>query len=249
MPHTRTPRNALAALTITVAAVVAAPGIGSTQTAPPIDTTAMEIIPAIIGSAVTSAASPDAAHDELITTLTGLLMQPGVPNEVRDGAERIVSFISVAEPTAPGGPPLPTDGPPISQFLYPTIGFDCIGPGQSSIATALAVSGPAAIPVPGPRKREAAFVFTALGTGGATDHKPHDALAVSWFNIDTGRSGTAQLDNSAGINPQGPATYTAIERTGSGRVLATIHGSVTLQGPNGPITCGFAPTVGFVHVE
>ncbi|WP_149360937.1 Rv1157c family protein [Lolliginicoccus suaedae] len=258
MLHTRKPRTTLAALAITVTAALSLPGVSTAQPvlpiAPPgidlstIDPAALEILPAIIGSAATGAGNGTEAQDELLATLTRLLGQPDVPPQVQDGARRIVSFISAPEPPQ-GGPPIPTDGPPIQQFLYPTIGFDCIGPGQSSIATALAVSGPAGIPAPGPRARQAAFVFTALGTGGATSEVPADPLTVSWFNIDSGRSGATKLDNSAGINADGPATYTAISRTGSGRILATIHGQATLQGPNGPITCGFAPTVGIFVVE
>ncbi|AEF41822.1 Rv1157c family protein [Hoyosella subflava] len=251
MLRTRKVRNAVAALTISVAAVLAMPGSVTAQNPPPIppDLNFLEILPAIIGSAVQGPKSGVEARDELLDTLGGLLSQPGVPKEMAVGAERIVSFISAPEPGSPGGPAIPTDGPPISQFLYPTMGFDCLGAGQNSIATALAVSGPQALPLPGPKRREAAFVFTALGTGGATDHKPHDPLTVSWLNLDTNRAGSAQLDRSAGINPDGPATLTAIERTGSGRVIATIHGSMTHAGPSGHTTCGFAPTVGLLTVE
>ncbi|WP_278313245.1 Rv1157c family protein [Lolliginicoccus levis] len=256
--HIRKSRTTLAALAITVTAALSLPGISTAQPTFPIvppeidlseiDPAALEILPAIIGSAATGAEDGTEAQEELLATLTRLLGQPGVPEQVQDGARRIVSFISAPEP-GQGGPSIPTDGPPIQQFLYPTIGFDCIGPGQSAIATALAVSGPADIPVPGPRSREAAFVFTALGTGGATSEVPADPLSVTWYNIDSGRTGTTMLDNSAGINADGPATYTAVSRTGSGRILATIHGQATLQGPNGTLTCGFAPTVGLFVVE
>lgn len=252
MLRTRKARNAVAALALSVAAVMAMPGSVTAQNPPtpaPPDLNFLEIMPAIIGSAVQGPKSGAEAREELLSTLSQLLSQPGVPEEMAIGAERIVSFISAPEPTVPGGVAIPDDGPPISQFLYPTVGVDCLGPGQHSIATALAVAGPQPLPLPGPKRREAAFVFTALGTGGAAGEKPHDPLTVSWLNLDTNRAGSAELDGSAGINPDGPATLTAIERTGQGRVIATVHGAINHGAPGATRTCGFAPTVGLIVVD
>ncbi|MCW4355086.1 hypothetical protein ONR57_17410 [Hoyosella sp. YIM 151337] len=251
MLRTRKVRKTIAALALSVAAIAATPGSVTAQNPPPPpnDLNFLEILPAIIGSAVQGPKSGAEAREELLGTLSALLAQPGVPEEMAIGAERIVSFISAPEPSAPGSPAIPTDGPPISQFLYPTVGLDCMGPGQHSIATALAVAGPQPLPLPGPKRNEAAFVFTALGTGGASNIKPHDPLTVSWLNLDTNRAGSAPLDASSGINPDGPATLTAIDRTGKGRVIATVHGALNHGGPNGTKTCGFAPTVGLIVID
>jgi hypothetical protein len=216
---------------------------------PPVDPNFLAFIPALLGAAAESPESAKEAQQELFTMLTAILNQDGVPSELRSGAQDIAEFMGGATTTAPGGPPLPTDGPPISQFLYPTMGLDCIGPGQHSIATALAVSGPAGIPVPGPKKGEAAFVFTALGTGGATGEIPPDPLTVQWLNLDTNKGGQATLDAKARINPDGPTTLSTIVGTERGRVIASIFGSIRTKSEAGPVTCGFAPTVGLIEVQ
>ncbi|WP_454561044.1 Rv1157c family protein [Mycobacterium haemophilum] len=137
---------------------------------------------------------------------------------------------------APGFGP---DAPPTQDFIYPSIGTNCLADGSSSIATALSVAGPAKIPLPGPGSGQTAYVFTAVGTPGPADVQKLP-LNVTWVNLTTGKSGSATLKPRPDINPDGPTTLTVIADTGSGSIMSTIFGQVTTTEKQ----CQFMPTIG-----
>ncbi len=223
MFRNRDGRNAVAALSIALGSSVLVPGLAAAEPAmPPV-------------------AQPLAQARMLLASVP-------LPPQARSTIERVITFL---DGSGGGGPKMPSaDGPVIAQFLYPTIGKGCVSPTADSVGSALAVPGPAALPVPGPKAGQAAFVFTALGT--APLAKVQTApLSVTWINIDNGRRATQDLTGAAKINSDGPATLSVTADTGPGRVLAVVSGSLTTQ-PNdparAPITCGFAPTIGMFTV-
>ncbi|WAC92813.1 hypothetical protein [Mycobacterium sp. Aquia_213] len=137
---------------------------------------------------------------------------------------------------APGFGP----GAPITQdFMYPSIGSNCLADGSSALAAALSVAGPATIPLPGPKAGQTAYVFTAVGTPGPAEVQKLP-LNVTWVNLTTGKSGTVTLQPRTDINPDGPTTLTGIADTGSGSVMSTIFGQVTTKEKQ----CQFLPTIG-----
>jgi len=141
---------------------------------------------------------------------------------------------------APGAPPaFGPDAPPTQEFMYPSIGQNCLQDGGNAIATALSVAGPASIPKPGPKAGQTAYVFTAVGTSGpaAVQKLP---LNVTWVNLTSGQSGTVQLMPHPEINPEGPTTLVGIADTGSGSVISTIFGQVSTKDKQ----CNFLPTIG-----
>ncbi|WP_443677696.1 Rv1157c family protein, partial [Mycobacterium montefiorense] len=145
---------------------------------------------------------------------------------------------------APGAPAAagPDFGPgaPITQdFMYPSIGSNCLADGSSAIAAALSVAGPATIPLPGPQAGQTAYVFTAVGTPGPAEVQKLP-LNVTWVNLTTGKSGTLTLKPRTDINPEGPTTLTGIADTGSGSIMSTIFGQVTTKEKQ----CQFLPTIG-----
>jgi hypothetical protein len=145
---------------------------------------------------------------------------------------------------APGAAPaaapgLGPDAPPTQDFMYPSIGTNCLADGSSSIATALSVAGPAKIPTPGPGPGQTAYVFTAVGTPGPAEVQKLP-LNVTWVNLTTGKSGTVTLKPRTDINADGPTTLTAIVDTGSGSIMSTIFGQVTTKEKQ----CQFLPTIG-----
>ncbi len=145
---------------------------------------------------------------------------------------------------APGAAPaaapgLGPDAPPTQDFMYPSIGTNCLADGSSSIATALSVAGPAKIPTPGPGTGQTAYVFTAVGTPGPAEVQKLP-LNVTWVNLTTGKSGTVTLKPRTDINADGPTTLTAIVDTGSGSIMSTIFGQVTTKEKQ----CQFMPTIG-----
>ncbi len=143
---------------------------------------------------------------------------------------------AAAPAAAPGFGP---DAPPTQDFMYPSIGTNCLADGSSSIATALSVAGPAKIPVPGPGPGQTAYVFTAVGTPGPAEVQKLP-LNVTWVNLTTGKSGTVALKPRTDINGDGPTTLTAIVDTGSGSIMSTIFGQVTTKEKQ----CEFMPTIG-----
>lgn len=138
--------------------------------------------------------------------------------------------------TAPGFGP---DTPPTQDFMYPSIGTNCLGEGSNSIASALSVAGPAKIPTPGPGPGQTAYVFTAIGTPGPAETQKLP-LNVTWVNLTTGKSGSATLKPRSDINPDGPTTLTVIADTGSGSIMSTIFGQVSTKDRQ----CQFMPTIG-----
>lgn len=133
----------------------------------------------------------------------------------------------------------PPASAPAQDFMYPSIGPNCVADGSNSIATALSVAGPAKIPLPGPGPGQTAYVFTAVGTPGPADVQ-RLPLNVTWVNLTTGKSGSATLRPRSDINPDGPTTLTVIADTGSGSIMSTIFGQVTTKDRQ----CQFMPTIG-----
>ncbi|RVW03129.1 Rv1157c family protein [Rhodococcus xishaensis] len=240
-------RRAITACAVAAAAALAVPANATAQPTPPegvsIDTLAT-LAPAIVGLVADAPDLNDVdARADLLAQARELLEGANLPPELESTLESIITFL---DGSGGGGPEIPQNGPVIAQFLYPTIGQGCIAPSGDSVGTALAVPGPAQLPPPGPGAGQAGFVFTALGTERAAENQ---GMTVTWINIDNGRSATQDLTTEARINPDGPATLSAIADTGPGRVLATISGSLTTE-PEGsePITCSFLPTVGMFTV-
>ncbi|MCX5043794.1 hypothetical protein OG921_11520 [Aldersonia sp. NBC_00410] len=234
------------------------------QAGVPVDALAA-LAPAIIGAVVgpadskeptapTDAAALSKPHEvaagdpqeQLLAQARTLIENAPLPPEIKSTLERVITFL---DGSGGGGPEIPKNGPVIAQFLYPTVGQDCISGGGDSIGAALAVPGPAALPPPGPKEHQTGFVFTALGTAvpAATQAKP---LTVTWLNLDTRKTATQDLTDKAQINhPDGPATLSTVADTGAGRVIAVVSGSLTTQAEGeAPLTCEFLPTIGLFTV-
>jgi hypothetical protein len=143
---------------------------------------------------------------------------------------------AAAPAAAPGFGP---DSPLTQDFMYPSIGSNCLADGSSSLAAALSVAGPAKIPLPGPGPGQTAYVFTAVGTPGPAEVQ-RLPLNVTWVNLTTGKSGTVTLKPRSDINADGPTTLTGIADTGSGSIMSTIFGQVTTKDRQ----CQFLPTIG-----
>jgi hypothetical protein len=143
------------------------------------------------------------------------------------------------EPAPAAAPGFGADTPTTQDFMYPSIGTNCLADGSSAIAAALSVAGPAKIPLPGPGAGQTAYVFTAVGTPGPAEVQKLP-LNVTWVNLTTGKSGTVALTPRSDINPDGPTTLSAIADTGSGSIMSTIFGQVTTKDHQ----CQFMPTIG-----
>ncbi|OQS17122.1 hypothetical protein B0T36_00390 [Nocardia donostiensis] len=259
MLRSRGSRIALSALAIAASASLAAPmtavaaptSAASTNSVPmvpegvPVDALAA-LTPAIVGSIAASQVAAPSPQQVILDQARALLNAVDLPPQIRATLERIITFL---DGSGGGGPELPEEGPAIAQFLYPTIGKGCIGDSADSVGTALAVPGPAQLPPPGPAAGQAGFVFTALGTKGPTEVQD-PPMTVQWLNLDNRRSGVQPLTDEAKINPDGPATLSAIADTGPGRVVAVVGGSLTTQADetSAPRTCSFLPTLGFFSV-
>lgn len=204
------------------------------------------LAPAIVGAAAGPSDVADGTTNDLLAQAKELLANSDLPESVKSTLQRVITFL---DGSGGGGPDIPDPGTVvISQFLYPTLGQDCIGDGQDSVGSALAVAGPSQLPPPGPAAGQTGFVFTALGTAPAAGVQT-EPLTLSWVNVTNGRTGTQPLTNSSNINPDGPATLSAIADTGSGQVLAVISGGLTTQKPDAdPRSCTFLPTLGLVSV-
>ncbi|MDY6049526.1 MAG: hypothetical protein SPI77_03030 [Corynebacterium sp.] len=137
---------------------------------------------------------------------------------------------AVAFYTGDGAGLVPENGPAIAQFLWPTAARGCIGGQGDSVASAVAIPGPADLPLPGVEPQHTAFIVTALGTPAAKS----STMLVRWANLTTGATGVTPL-SPTGINPTGPATVNGTAAIGSGHIVALVDGSV-----NG---CYFPPTV------
>ncbi|SDE58348.1 Rv1157c family protein [Rhodococcus tukisamuensis] len=249
MLRTRGTRRTITGLAIVAAAAMAVPAGVSAQPAPAPIPEGIEslaaIAPAIIGAAAGPMDIAGGPQADLLAQAKAMLEAANLPPQTKATLEKVITFL---DGSGGGGPELPpADGPAIAQFLYPSIGKGCIDGTGDSIATALAVPGPAHLPPPGPTAEQAGFVFTALGTSKATAEQPNP-LTVSWVNIDNQRTGTDTLTTASRINPDGPATLSAIANTGRGRVLAVISGGLTTESTPAPVTCSFLPTLGMVTV-
>lgn len=252
MLRTRGMRKAFTAVAIAAVAGLALPAHAMADPAAPPAPESVPIeflasfAPAIIGAAAGPADVAGGPQQALLDQARAILNSPGIPPEIKATLEKVITFL---DGSGGGGPAIPDENAPvIAQFLYPTLGKGCISATADSVGTALAVPGPAHLPPPGPAAGQAGFVFTALGTAPAVDDQPVP-MTVTWVNIDNQRSATQNLTNAARINPDGPATLSAIADTGPGRVLSVISGSLTTQ-PEGAdrITCSFLPTVGMFAV-
>lgn len=215
------------------------------------------LTPALIGSAATRD-SDGQVNTELLAQVKKMADNPAVPTQARAVWDSLIDFLGEpgakeaaktfeleANPAAKkdDAPNIPTgpNKPRIQQFLYPTLGFGCMPGGGNSVGMALTTAGPQAAPAPGPKKGQAGYVYTSLGTGPAM----RSALTISWLNIDNGRTGQQALRPNPKINAvKGPGTYTAIVNTGRGRVVSTIYGTVTTKTKGRTISCTIAPTVG-----
>jgi hypothetical protein len=260
-------RRAVTAVAVAAAAALAVPTSASAEPAPPElpalilptpdqplpDYAEVEALasfaPAILGAAAGPADAPAGPQAEILAQARALLANSGLPDNVKSTLEAVITFL---DGSGGGGPALPPpDGPVIAQFLYPTIGKGCISDTADSVGTALAVPGPATLPPPGPAAGQAGFVFTALGTAPIAE-KQESPLTATWLNLDNRRSGTVDLTGASRINPDGPATISAIADTGPGRVLSVISGSITTQSKEDPSaaprTCSFLPTIGTFFV-
>ncbi|GFG84134.1 Rv1157c family protein [Mycolicibacter algericus] len=155
-------------------------------------------------------------------------------------AEAVPAEAAAPEATpAAANPGFGPDAPPTQDFMYPSIGQNCLADGGNVIATALSVAGPATIPTPGPKAGQTAYVFTAVGTPGPAETQ-RLPLNVTWVNLTTGKSGSATLQPRSDINAEGPTTLTAIVDTGSGSIMSTIFGQVSTKDHQ----CNFLPTIG-----
>ena len=216
-------------------------------------------VPALIGSIATRDGEGNLNQD-LIDQARALAENPALPPEVTDVWKDLVDFLGApgAEEAAqvhaadavtpqqaadpgfeiPRGPRAPR----IQQFLFPTIGIGCM-PGGNSVGMALTTAGPQQAPAPGPKRGQAGFVYTSLGTGKALNSP--QKLWVDWLNIDNGRTGkTALLPNPRINATSGPGTFTGIADTGRGRIIATISGTVTTRTKGQRVACTIIPTVG-----
>ncbi|TSE01948.1 hypothetical protein FOS14_00710 [Skermania sp. ID1734] len=227
-------------------APAAAPAIPPIPKGVPIDAIA-SLAPAIIGAAagpadVDQGSAPQTA---ILAQAKQLLDSSNLPPEIKNTLGAVITFL---DGSGGGGPNIPKNGPAISQFLYPTIGRQCISDTADSVGTALAVPGPAKLPPPGPAAGQVGFVFTALGTKVPSAVQPQP-MTVTWLNLDNRKTATQNLTDAANINhPNGPSTLSAIADTGSGRVLAVVSGSLTTGAAGQERTCSFLPTIGMVTV-
>ncbi|WP_328387959.1 Rv1157c family protein [Nocardia sp. NBC_00416] len=210
----------------------------------PVDVLAA-LAPAIVNAPVAKDVAAPGPQATILAQARALLDTVNLPPQIKSTLERVITFL---DGSGGGGPDIPESGPAIAQFLYPTIGQGCIAPSGDSVGTALAVPGPAQLPPPGPAAGQTGFVFTALGTERPTAEQVKP-MTVQWRNLDTGASGSQVLTDEAKINPDGPATLSAIANTGSGRIVAVIGGGLTTQATETEArTCTFMPTLGFFTV-
>lgn len=174
--------------------------------------------------------------------VTEIATHPLMPDDIRNALLTGLAFTTGTGET--GGPdlPHPATAPTFTQFYWPTVSGGCIGGGGDSVASAIAVPGPAEIPAPGARDGQTAFLFTALGTAPAARHQ--GGLVVHWLNIDTVQFGSTALTNH-GINPDGPATVSGVADTGKGTVVAVVGGDLRTTDN----TCSFLPTAAVIDAR
>lgn len=219
--------------------------------------------PALIGSAATRDENGE-VNTKLLADARKLADNPLLPSEAADTYRQLIDFlgepgareaarvhaeedVALRNPAAKEGDPEIPSGPRkprIQQFLYPTIGLGCMPGNGNSVGMALVTAGPQQAPAPGPKRGQAGYVYTSLGTGPAQKNTAR-SLWVSWLNVDTGRTGQQRLQPNPRINAQsGPGTFTTIAKTGRGRIVSTIYGDVTTKTKSRRMTCTIAPTIG-----
>lgn len=166
-------------------------------------------------SAPAPAATPPSAPAPAAAPAPGPVQPATVPAAAPVPPPPAPAAAAPATPGAPDAAPAPAaapgfgaDAPPTQDFMYPSIGTNCLADGSSAIATALSVAGPAKIPAPGPGPGQTAYVFTAVGTPGPAEEQKLP-LNVTWVNLTTGKSGTVALKPRPDINPDGPTTLSA----------------------------------------
>lgn len=179
---------------------------------------------------------------QLLEQAKNFAANPWLPPQVRGAILAAVNFFADPEPGEDtGGPGIPQNAPMVVQFAWPTVAGQCIGGQLNAVGSAIAVPGPAEIPLPGAQAGQTVFLFTALGTSPAAVNQGE--MVVEWFNLHTLRGGRTVLGNY-GVNPDGPATLSATADTGSGPVVAWMHGAVHTEDAR----CDFAPTAALVSV-
>ncbi len=183
--------------------------------------------------------------EPVLGSIEGVAEQEWIPESARATIARAVGFFrGTGEP----GTPIPTDGPLIAQFAYPTLMERCIGGEETAVGAAVAVPGPADLPLPGVPAGQLGIIFTALGTEGTAENQAQP-MTVDWFNINNGRRGTTTLTYT-GINAGGPATVNGLADTGPGQVLMLLQGGVTtVLEDGGTSNCVALPTVGTALVK
>ena len=233
--------------------------------------------PAIIGSMATP--GPDRkVNPALFADANTLGSNPSLPPNVRAVWKQVIDFLGepgkrnlaaynrtqrvpVAKKPKPGDPVIPRGphAPRIQEFLYPTIGIGCMpesatgslgsAGGGNSPGRALVTAGPQKAPAPGPKRGQAGYVYTSLGTGPAVNNRARPLMA-QWLNLDTGRTGIINLRRNDKINAtDGPGTFTAIANTGRGRILSVISGDVTTKSKKKRVvSCGIVPVIGIAYV-
>lgn len=205
--------------------------------------------PAIIAPATASAQVGSLDHlgrpnAETLKVIEDAATNPNTPPRVGELLVKLVGFFRGEEGK---GVPMPTDAPRFTQFAWPTVADRCISGQNRAVGTAMAVPGPAHLPLPGVAAGELEFVFTAIGTGTVAEQQ-NTAMRVHWVNVNNGKRGVTQLSYK-GINPEGPGTINGTAQTGSGTVLAFLEGGVTTnEGDAGAVNCNFLPTAGVFQV-
>ncbi|MDY6808726.1 hypothetical protein GIY30_05575 [Gordonia sp. HNM0687] len=264
-------RTAIAAISLAAATSLALPAVAEaapTPAPPKVDQRVLDSLgafaPAIIGAVATK--GPDGKiSPQLLDQAKALSAAPGLPPKVSEIWQDVIDFLGepgrvaaqrhLAAERRPGEPEIPQgpNAPKIQEFLYPTLGFGCMEgngspDGGNSLGRALLTAGPQDAPAPGPKRGEAGYVYTALGTGPAINN-PNRKLWVTWLNIDNGRTGQLQLKRNPKINVEdGPGTFTGIAKTGKGRVVSTIYGEVTTKSDGRINSCPIVPTIGLAIV-
>ncbi|MDO4910476.1 MAG: hypothetical protein Q3972_01875 [Corynebacterium sp.] len=183
-------------------------------------------------------------NEQILTALENYANQASTPEAVRTKLLGAVDFFRGSDG---GGVPLPSTGTAFVQFAWPTISPKCIDHEYTATGTAIAVPGPADLPLPGVDAGQITFIFTGLGTGTYSEEQ-FSQMNVHWVNLKTLKTGNTRLTFN-GINPEGPATVSGTADTGSGPVLAWLAGGFSNNASDGTVTtCNFTPTGAVINV-
>ncbi len=200
------------------------------------------------GAAPAASASPSLDVIEqanVYDTVRNIVNQPGVPEDVRNGINRALDFLTGEGDSEPGFE-VPENAPRTNQFLIPTVADKCIRGESRSFGLATAVPGPAPLPLPGVPADQLGFVFTGLGTSGVAPQQ-NTSVKVHWVNAANAKFGTTELGYT-GVNPEGPGTVNGVANTGKGVVVAFLEGGFTANEETGPADCNYTPTAGVFPV-